>query len=176
MRVFVALMPDSASIELLKPILQCGEGWHHPLDVHMTLHFLGRRNKLQVEGVINELSSCLAMEAVEWHASRLGCFPDHIHPKVWALEGSVNIKLKTILAQLKGVVSSELEGNRHVFRPHVSLCTKKSLLSPLEGSVELSELNQIMLRFDRIVLMQSGESTFLNGLRYQVLWQRSLSM
>jgi 2'-5' RNA ligase len=176
MRVFVALMPDSASIELLKPILQCGEGWHHPLDVHMTLHFLGRRNKLQVEGVINELSSCLAVEAVEWHASRLGGFPDHINPKVWALEGAANIKLETILSQLKGGVSCELAEGSRIFRPHVSLCTKKSLLSTLEGSVELSELNQIMLRFDRIVLMQSGESTFLNGPRYQVLWQRSLSI
>ena len=175
MRVFVALMPSTISVELISTFSDHAQGWHGLQDFHMTLCFLGRKSNSQVLQLKHELDSCGIKAAVTCSIDRMGDFPNSDTPKTWALEGVMNPEIEGILSQLAKLPSLQTMQQGRGFRPHVSLCEKRftngdqveERFSLKGGSVDLN--------FDRLALLQSNQKRGLSEPRYQIIWQQSLT-
>jgi 2'-5' RNA ligase len=175
MRVFIALMPDTASIAALQGLMDHREGWHHSEDLHMTLHFLGDRSNVQIEYLIHELDTCDFIDAVKWQANYLGDFPDSLNANFWVVEGLLNKNLELLLDKLESSILIKAGRTYNEFRPHVSLCHKKRMQKLERAFEEGAEFEPLKLRFNRIVLVESKYGEVETGPRYHVLWQRNLS-
>ena len=175
MRVFVALMPSTNSVELISSLSDHASGWHGSQDFHMTLRFLGDKSNSQVQELKSELDSCRAETAIHCSIDRMGFFPSSDTPRTWALEGVMNTEIEGVLNQLAKLPSLQVMQQRMVFRPHVSLCEMRFINGNQVEELFASKEKAVDLQFDRLVLLQSKQKRAISEPRYQIIWQQSLT-
>lgn len=123
-RAFIALWPDAASrhaLAIARPPTAPGVRPLHPLDLHLTLAFLGDLDRCQAEMLTHALRGH-APTAVDLQATRTALWPDSRRPKVHVLEFAITPLLSGLHQSVQDAVrAAALPVEDRPYRPHVTL-------------------------------------------------------
>lgn len=168
LRLFVALHPAretaDALLEVLRAQGRAGRLADHretPAEqVHMTLQFIGERQKQEVDGVIESVErSASGLGAFELKPTRLISLPERGRARLVACatnEPPALMELQRRLAQRLARSPRAKPGDR--FTPHLTLCRYAKMARPsrLEAELNLAPFAVTEIKLMRSVLLPSG--------------------
>jgi len=143
-----------------------------PVNIHITLKFLGQTEEQRLNQLIEALSAVSAStRPFELHSGGLGAFPSMKTPRSLWVGMDESQELRALKEAIEGALfNAGFEKDKKAFRPHLTLCRIRSkaaskAVAAMTGTMKAEK--KVAFVVDRFVLYKS----ILNpsGARYEVI-------